>query len=404
MVQITSQQCTQQHAIEWNSLSNPVLPPQGQNEFLKLDPNDIGGSMQIPSQLMSIGDSGSNPIQFPNAATGSGGGNMNFGNMNFGNMNFGNMNFGNMDFTRLTQSLNQFLDSITKFFGGNLNNQIASPLGSIDGDLNNAIAPVSGQSGCSGGGGNHLPPNMETLTMTGGSSPNDGGHSGHISGGDHGDHDHGENNNTNFTNSKAPVTSSGEVDESKDDRAGDKKVRVLFVTNDGRVTPDMADTLNKVQEHYRQAGVNVDFEAVTDKNGSAFQVSDLKENIDMNNNSLSDINGDFDDPNSQTGQLRKKYQADMVVGVGDGGGGGVAWVDGYAAVQHGPNVRGLAHELGHNFGLLHSHDDPDATDRDTLMSYEQTHDRFSAKEAKIINSNLEKRANGFENWNASNNA
>lgn len=69
----------------------------------------------------------------------------------------------------------------------------------------------------------------------------------------------------------------------------------------------MAKTLNDVREIYRKAGINIDFEAVTDKDGSALQVSDLKENVEMNNGSLNEITDDFENkPNSQIGQLRKK--------------------------------------------------------------------------------------------------
>lgn len=176
----------------------------------------------------------------------------------------------------------------------------------------------------------------------------------------------------------------------------------MFVTTPGTKPGDMSKALETAQQYYQKSGINVDLVPVTAKNGQPFQVNDLSHINPEGGNTLDTLRDKFNNGSGEIGALRKQYKADMVVAVGpekpEGGVVGVADMDSNVAVVLGNDADTLAHELGHNFGMDHSHDDPNATDRDTIMAYGEHNERFSAKERNIANANLDERANEFENW------
>jgi len=165
---------------------------------------------------------------------------------------------------------------------------------------------------------------------------------------------------------------------------------VLFVTNSGTHPGDAAKAMEKVQEMYSKSGVKVKFVPITDSNGSPIQVPGLA----TLGQSEGALNGVLDSMRSSN--LRQKYNADLVVGVGadthQGGIGGYSDTSGNYATVIGLDPEMLAHEIGHNLGLKHSTDYANDPDKNNIMNPTVTGDaaqlHFSAYEANLLNQYL----------------
>jgi hypothetical protein len=168
----------------------------------------------------------------------------------------------------------------------------------------------------------------------------------------------------------------------------DAKERVLFVTsaNSNGADANMAHALDLVEQGYRGSGVNVDFEAITNRDGTPIVVSSLGTLTAGGSGTYSLVKSE------EIKALMKEYGADNVVYVGNerqSGTLGIAYIGKPGAIVHDhPNMANLAyilgHELGHNYGLKHTWQDGDGL-RGDVMDYGVTSLRLHPGQVAIVN-------------------